>query len=93
MNWLNNAASLGCDCNRPTLDSIRAAGFEVDEVEHSTLKKAPTFVRPLIVGGRRLKLEVVHGVARTATSYLPTEVRRPGVSSAGIALNVASAVL
>jgi hypothetical protein len=32
-------------------------------------------------------------VARTATSYLPTDVRWPGVSSAGIALSVASARL
>ncbi len=32
-------------------------------------------------------------VARTATSYFPTEVRWPGVSSVGIALSVASARL
>ena len=31
--------------------------------------------------------------ARTATSYLPTDERWPGVSSAGIALSVASARL
>ena len=34
-----------------------------------------------------------HSVARTATSYFPTDVRWPGVSSAGIALKVASARL
>jgi len=39
-----------CDCNRPTLDSIRAAGFTVDRVEHTVLPKAPPFVRPAIVG-------------------------------------------
>ncbi len=39
-----------CDCNRPTLHSIEAAGFTVDHVEHSQLPKAPFFVRPLIVG-------------------------------------------
>ena len=38
------------DCNRPTLDSIRAAGFSVEEVEHGTSEKAPPFVRPLVVG-------------------------------------------
>jgi len=40
----------GCDCNRPTLNSIRAAGFDVTEIEHTELKKVPPFVRPLIVG-------------------------------------------
>ncbi len=39
-----------CDCNRPTLDSIRAAGFSLEKLEHGTIKKAPPFVRPLIVG-------------------------------------------
>jgi ubiquinone/menaquinone biosynthesis C-methylase UbiE len=49
MNRVNNLVA-HCDCNRPTLDSIRAAGFSVEEVEHATLKKAPPFVRPLVVG-------------------------------------------
>jgi ubiquinone/menaquinone biosynthesis C-methylase UbiE len=40
----------GCHCNRPTLDGIRAAGFEVTELAHDTLKHVPPFVRPLIVG-------------------------------------------
>jgi ubiquinone/menaquinone biosynthesis C-methylase UbiE len=40
----------GCHCNRPTLDGIRDAGFEVAEVAHDTIKHAPPFVRPLIVG-------------------------------------------
>jgi hypothetical protein len=39
-----------CDCNRPTLDSIRAAGFTVTQVEHTELPKAPRFVRPAILG-------------------------------------------
>jgi ubiquinone/menaquinone biosynthesis C-methylase UbiE len=39
-----------CECNRPTLDSIKAEGFEVTNVEHTTLKKVPPFVRPLIAG-------------------------------------------
>jgi ubiquinone/menaquinone biosynthesis C-methylase UbiE len=39
-----------CDCNRPTLDTIRAAGFEVTKLEQTELPKAPPFVRPLIVG-------------------------------------------
>ena len=34
----------------PTLDSIRAAGFSIEKLEHGTLEKAPPFVRPLVVG-------------------------------------------
>jgi hypothetical protein len=49
MNWLNRLV-VCCDCNRPTLDSIRAAGFSVTQVEHTVLPKAPPFVRPLILG-------------------------------------------
>jgi ubiquinone/menaquinone biosynthesis C-methylase UbiE len=39
-----------CDCNRPTLDTIRSTGFEVTRLEQTQLPKAPPFVRPLIVG-------------------------------------------
>jgi SAM-dependent methyltransferase len=49
LNWLNRLV-VCCDCNRPTLDSIRAAGFTVAHVEHTALPKAPPFVRPAIVG-------------------------------------------
>ena len=49
MNGLNRFV-VGCECNRPTLDTIRAAGFEVTQLEHTTLNKVPPFVRPLIVG-------------------------------------------
>jgi ubiquinone/menaquinone biosynthesis C-methylase UbiE len=49
LNWLNRAVAC-CDCNRPTLDSIRAAGFEIAQVEHTAMKKVPPFVAPLIVG-------------------------------------------
>ena len=47
---------VGCECNRPTLDSIRAAGFDVTDVEQTVLPKAPKFVRPLIVGSPRRRL-------------------------------------
>jgi ubiquinone/menaquinone biosynthesis C-methylase UbiE len=53
INWLNHAV-VCCDCNRPTLRSIQEAGFEVDQVEHLLLPKAPEFVRPLIVGSARV---------------------------------------
>jgi len=49
MNWLNRIV-VGCDCNRPTLETIEAAGFAVSQLEHMTMPKAPKFVRPLIVG-------------------------------------------
>ena len=39
-----------CDCNRPTLNTIKAVGFEVTQLERGTMPKAPPFVRPLIVG-------------------------------------------
>jgi SAM-dependent methyltransferase len=40
----------GCHCNRPTLEGIRNAGFAVTRVDHDTLKHAPRYIRPLIVG-------------------------------------------
>jgi ubiquinone/menaquinone biosynthesis C-methylase UbiE len=49
MNWLNRVV-VGCDCNRPTLPTIEAAGFTVSRLEHSEVPKAPKFVRPMIVG-------------------------------------------
>jgi len=49
LNGLNRFVAC-CDCNRRTLDSINAAGFEVTKVEHTSLNKVPPFVRPLIAG-------------------------------------------
>ena len=49
MNWLNRLV-VCCDCNRPTLDSIQAAGFTPGQVKHTTLPKAPKFVSPTIMG-------------------------------------------
>lgn len=40
----------GCQCNRPTLDFIRAAGFEVLDLHRGALPEAPSIVRPLLVG-------------------------------------------
>jgi SAM-dependent methyltransferase len=48
-----NRLVAGCDCNRTTLASIRAAGFDVTQLEHTTLPKSLPFVRPLIVGVAR----------------------------------------
>jgi SAM-dependent methyltransferase len=49
MNWLNRAV-VGCDCNRPTLDTIEGAGFSVTSLEHTELPKAPSFARPTVLG-------------------------------------------
>ena len=49
MNWLNRLV-VQCDCNRPTLATIEAEGFGLSRLERTMLPKAPTFVRPLIVG-------------------------------------------
>ena len=49
MNGINRFV-VGCDCNRPTLDSLQEAGFTIAQVEHTTLPKAPKFARPAIVG-------------------------------------------
>ena len=49
LNGLNKFL-VGCECNRATLDAIRAEGFEVDSVEQTTLNKVPKFVAPAIVG-------------------------------------------
>jgi ubiquinone/menaquinone biosynthesis C-methylase UbiE len=49
MNGINRFV-VGCDCNRPTLDSIREAGLTVTRVEHTTMPKVPKFASPFIVG-------------------------------------------
>jgi ubiquinone/menaquinone biosynthesis C-methylase UbiE len=40
----------GCNCNRPTLETIERAGLRADSVQRSRLPKSPPIVRPLIVG-------------------------------------------
>jgi ubiquinone/menaquinone biosynthesis C-methylase UbiE len=40
----------GCNCNRNTLESIKAAGFSIPQLDRDRLPKAPPIVRPLIVG-------------------------------------------
>jgi ubiquinone/menaquinone biosynthesis C-methylase UbiE len=44
----------GCHCNRDTEAGLRAAGFELSEVEHPELPKAPPIVRPMAKGSARL---------------------------------------
>ena len=45
-----NRFMVGCECNRPTLSTIEAGGFDVTKIEHFTAKKVPKFVSPFIVG-------------------------------------------
>jgi len=45
-----NRFLVGCECNRRTLESIKAHGFEVGDLKRTTLNKAPKFIRPLVVG-------------------------------------------
>lgn len=49
MNWISRLVG-GCDCNRPTLDTMARAGFVLDDVEHGVLPKSPSFVSPMVVG-------------------------------------------
>jgi ubiquinone/menaquinone biosynthesis C-methylase UbiE len=49
MNWLNRIV-VRCDCNRPTLSTIKQAGFTVASLEQTALPKAPKFVGLAIIG-------------------------------------------
>ena len=40
----------GCQCNRRTIEAIRAAGFDIAELTHDEMPKAISIVRPLVVG-------------------------------------------
>lgn len=55
MNWLNRLV-VGCECNRPTLTSIREAGFVVDSLDNFTMPHAPKFVGPLVAGSAHTAL-------------------------------------
>ena len=50
MQPVNVRVAHGCHCNRSTPENIRAAGFDVAQVDRDTLKHAPPFIRPLVVG-------------------------------------------
>jgi ubiquinone/menaquinone biosynthesis C-methylase UbiE len=66
MNWVNQLV-VCCNCNRPTLETIKDAGFFVTSLEHTTMPKAPSFVRPAILG--------------TATSLVGTTARTPSLDT------------
>jgi ubiquinone/menaquinone biosynthesis C-methylase UbiE len=59
-----------CHCARTTLDAIRAAGFTVSTLERSELKKAPPFVRPLVIGTATASTQ------RPAPADVPAETKQ-----------------
>jgi ubiquinone/menaquinone biosynthesis C-methylase UbiE len=63
----------GCHCNRSTLDGIRAAGFDVSELQRDMLKHTPRFIRPLIVG----TAEVSPTSAEPEPGSLAEQIRQP----------------
>src|SRR6516165_687418 len=77
MNWLNRLV-VCCDCNRPTLDSIRSAGFTATQVEHTELPKAPPFVRPAVLGSATVP-EAAPRARQDAgrTTVAPPQAARP----------------
>jgi ubiquinone/menaquinone biosynthesis C-methylase UbiE len=50
LNGVSQVLAHGCNCNRPTVEAIRAAGFTLVGLTRGELHKAPPFVRPLVVG-------------------------------------------
>jgi hypothetical protein len=70
MNGFNRFV-VGCDCNRPALGSIQAAGFTVTQVEHIMLPKVSKFVRPAITGSATAPARVPSRDAQLATGDRP----------------------
>jgi SAM-dependent methyltransferase len=49
MNWLSRMIA-GCECNRPTLETLRRGGFVIDDLADGELPKSPPIFRPMLVG-------------------------------------------
>ena len=64
MNGINRFV-VCCDCNRPTLDTMKEAGFTVTSLQHTSMPKAPSFVRPAVVGTAKSPATVAAGVDGT----------------------------
>lgn len=58
MNGVNRVVMHGCNCNRPTLETIQAAGFVVTDVEHGSIPKVPSFVEPFVTGSATASVAV-----------------------------------
>jgi ubiquinone/menaquinone biosynthesis C-methylase UbiE len=59
MNWVTRMLSM-CECNRPTLRIVEGSGLLVEDVTHGDLPKAPSFLRPMIVGRALRPTEQAH---------------------------------
>lgn len=70
MNWFNRIV-VGCDCNRPTLQTLQRGGFGIDNVVDGELPKSPSFTRPMIVGTATRPLEA-------STSHSSSDPRPTG---------------
>jgi SAM-dependent methyltransferase len=73
MNVLNRVV-VHCDCNRPTVDTLRSGGFTITAIEHSALPKSPPFARPMVIGtaGVGAVIGAPAEAARSAGPAVPT---------------------
>jgi ubiquinone/menaquinone biosynthesis C-methylase UbiE len=53
LNGVNRFVAQGCNCNRDTVEAIRAARFTIERLDPDELKHVPVTVRPLVVGAAR----------------------------------------
>jgi ubiquinone/menaquinone biosynthesis C-methylase UbiE len=65
LNGVQTRIGHGCNCNRPTVESIAAAGFTITELERDELRKAPPIVKPLAVGIAQLNGSDHNGTVTT----------------------------
>ena len=75
INWLNRFL-VGCECNRPTLDTIERSGLRIDHITHGELPKSPEFVRPMIHGEANRSL----GVGSTPDEGVGADIDSPSAS-------------
>jgi ubiquinone/menaquinone biosynthesis C-methylase UbiE len=80
LNGLNQIMAHGCNCNRPTLDSIRQAGFTVQRLEHTAMRKVPPVVRPLVVGSGTCTSPARTSTSRAARPPDAIVIGEPGTS-------------
>lgn len=50
LNPISRFFAHGCNCNRATVEAMRAAGFEIASLKRDRFPKAPPFIGPLVSG-------------------------------------------
>ena len=50
LNRINRIVAHGCNCNRDTVPAIRGAAFDITRLDRGDLDKAPSWLRPLVIG-------------------------------------------